>query len=47
MTDSTRRYIALALFTAAWVIGFGWFTPAGWAIAATLAFKAVLLLPFE
>ena len=47
MTNSTRRYIALALTVAAWVIGFGWFTPAGWAIAATLALAAVFLTPFE
>ena len=47
MTDFTRGYIALALFVAAWVIGFGWFTPAGWAIAAPLALAAVFLTPFE
>ena len=47
MSDSTRRLIALALTVAAWVIGFGWFTPAGWAIAATLALAAVFLTPFE
>ena len=47
MSDSTRKLIALALTVAAWVIGFGWFTPAGWAIAATLAFTAALLTPFE
>ena len=47
MTSSTRRLIALALFVAAWVIGFGWFTPAGWVIAATLALAAVFLTPFQ
>ena len=47
MTNSTRRRSALALTVAAWVIGFGWFTPAGWAIAATLAFTAALLTPLE
>ena len=47
MSDSTRKLIALALTVAAWVIGFGWFTPAGWAIAATLALAAVFLTPFE
>ena len=47
MTDFTRSLIALALTVAAWVIGFGWFTPAGWAIAATLALAAVFLTPFE
>ena len=47
MTNSTRSAIALALTVAAWVIGFGWFTPTGWAIAAALAFTAALLTPFE
>ena len=47
MTNPTRSLIALALTVAAWVIGFGWFTPAGWAFAATLAFTAALLTPFE
>ena len=47
MTSATRSFIALALLVAAWVIGFGWFAPTGWAIAATLALAAVFLTPFE
>ena len=47
MTNPTRRYIALALTVAAWVIGFGLFTPTSWAIAATVALAAVFLTPFE
>ena len=47
MTDSTRRLIAMALLVAAWMIGFGLFTPTSWAIAATLALAAVFLTPFE
>ena len=47
MTSSTRRLIALALLVAAWVIGFGWFTPTGWVIAAFVALAAVFLTPFE
>ena len=47
MTNSTRRFVAIVLWVAAWVIGFGWFTPTGWVIAATLALAAVFLTPFE
>ena len=47
MTDPTRRFVAIALWMAAWVIGFGWFTPTGWAIAVNLALAAVFLTPFE
>ena len=47
MTSATRRLIALALFVAACVIGFGWFAPTGWAMAANLALAAVFLTPFE
>ena len=47
MTNSPRRYIALALFVAAWVIGFGWFTWTSWIAAACLALAAVFLTPFE
>ena len=47
MTDFTRKFAVIVLTVAAWVIGFGWFTPAGWAIAATLALAAVFLTPFE
>jgi hypothetical protein len=46
MTDSICSAIALAFTVAAWVIGFGWFTPTGWAIAAALALAAVFLTPF-
>ena len=47
MTNSTRRFVAIVLWVVAWVIGFGWFTPTGWVIAAFLALAAVFLTPFE
>ena len=47
MTSSTRRFVAIVLWVAAWVIGFGWFTPTGWVIAAPLALAAAFLTPFE
>jgi hypothetical protein len=43
--NANRPALSVLLTTAAWVVTFVWFNPAGWILAAVLAFMAMVAAP--
>jgi hypothetical protein len=43
--NANRPALFVLLTLAAWVVMFAWFNPAGWILAAVLAFMAMVAAP--